>query len=117
MVEDGPINSNAGELRAEQHPTGEVLKNIPPPKYFGGRGRNKSKVRTAVEQLEVGDSFEMGPYTSGKVAEKMRAKVIRAMVHHKRRPNSKDDTYKKLATRIRRDEDNGQFYLGAWRTQ
>ena len=40
MVEDGPINSNAGELMAEQHPTGEVLKNIPPPKYSGGRGRN-----------------------------------------------------------------------------
>tara|TARA_X000001388_G_scaffold76320_1_gene73344 strand:+ start:194 stop:490 length:297 start_codon:yes stop_codon:yes gene_type:complete len=40
VVEDGPINSNAGELMAEQHPTGEVLKNIPPPKYSGGRGRN-----------------------------------------------------------------------------
>ena len=99
----------------------EIRKNVPLPdsRAEGSLppGRKKSKVRTAVEQLEVGASFEMGPYTSGKVAEKMRAKVIRAMVHHKRRPNSKDDTYKKLATRIRRDEDNGQFYLGAWRTQ
>ena len=50
MVEDGPINSNAGELMAEQHPTGEVLKNIPPPKYTGGRGRNiKFKI------IEVGE--------------------------------------------------------------
>ena len=24
----------------EQHPTGEVLKNIPPPKHHGGPGRN-----------------------------------------------------------------------------
>jgi hypothetical protein len=39
------------------------------------------------------------------------------MVHHKRRPNSKDVRHKKLATRLRQDEDNGQFYLGAWRTQ
>ncbi len=99
----------------------EIRKNVPlPDSHTTGSlptGRKKSKVRIAVEQLEVGDSFELGPYTSSKVVEKMRAKVIRAMVHHKRRPNSKDDTYKKLATRIRRDEDNGQFYLGAWRTQ
>ena len=99
----------------------EIRKNVPlPDSHATGSlppGRKKSKVRIAVEQLEVGDSFELGPYTSGKVVEKMRAKVIRAMVHHKRRPNSKDDTYKKLATRIRKDEDNGQFYLGAWRTQ
>ena len=99
----------------------EIRKNVPlPDSREGGSlppGRNKSKLRIVVEQLEVGDSFEMGPYTSRKVAEKMRAKVIRCMVHHKRRPNSKDDTYKKLATRLRKDEDNGQFYLGAWRTQ
>ena len=98
----------------------EIRKNVPLPDSRAAgslpTGRKKSKIRVAVEQLEVGESFEIGPYTSSKVVEKMRAKVIRAMVHHKRRPNSKDDTYK-LATRIRRDEDNGQFYLGAWRTQ
>ena len=98
----------------------EIRKNVPIPNSREGGslppGRSKSKLRIAVEQLEVGDSFEMGPYNSRKVAEKMRAKIIRCMVHHKRRPNSKDDTYKKLATRLRQ-EDNGQFYLGAWRIQ
>ena len=34
----------------EQHPTGEVLKNIPPPKHHGGPGRN---ARFAI--IEVGE--------------------------------------------------------------
>ena len=83
----------------------EIRKNVPLPdsRAEGSLppGRKKSKVRIAVEQLE----------------EKMRAKVIRCMVHHRRRPNSKEVSRKKLATRLRQDEDNGQFYLGAWRTQ
>ena len=52
----------------------EIRKNVPlPDSREGGSlppGRSKSKLRVAVEQLEVGDSFEMGPYTSRKVAEK-----------------------------------------------
>ena len=103
----------------------EIRKNVPLPESRSTGtvppGRKKSKLRVAVEQLEVGDSFELGPYTSNelwcsKVAEKMRVKIIRCSVHHKR--DSKEDvSHIKLATRLRKDQDNDQVYIGAWRIQ
>ena len=98
----------------------EIRKNVPLPDSRATgtvhAGRKKSKLRVAVERLEVGDSFELGPYTSSKVAEKMRIKIIRCLVHHKR--DSKENvSHIKIATRLRKDQDNGQMYIGAWRIQ